>query len=185
MIRIETTPAKIGINRTPEKMEIQNHNEVSLDHRVELGKLEMTTEHVKVMIDQSQCFNESGLKTVSALTEDNVSYSRQQASKGISRIVDQGNQRADIRKKSGNPLPQQAYYNAFELFKKDWNMVTMPRSRPDFDIKEGKVDIKISEPKIENNTKIVKPTIDYQASKVEVYLDKWPSINISVIDIEV
>ncbi len=184
-IRMNSTRGQIGIRRTPGEMKIDSGNPISLDIQRHAPKLEMHTEHVRVLIDQTECFNEAGIKTMSAFMDDNVSYAKTQAMRGLGRMVDQGNQLADIGNGGSNPIPDQAAYNAFNLFNKETNMVTIPRSRPKFTIVGGKVHMNFKRGWIENKTIPVKPSIEYQRSKIEIYLEKRPSLEISQIDIQI
>lgn len=160
----------IAINKTPSKLEMTGNVPEIIDFRVEPGKLEMHAENSKIEIDQSACFDECGLKGISAFTEDAVSYAYQIAARGINRIVEQGNDKGDLRRP--DPGKEHFNYNAFGMFKKDWNMVTMPISRPKISFTEPKLDIKVESYKVINNAKPPKLSIAYSPSKIEIYTRK-------------
>lgn len=175
--------ARLGVRKTPENFEIKNPPPSQLNMETEPGRLEMHTEQVKVLIDQTQCFDESGLKSNASLIEDNASYGKQMAMRGISRMVDQGNRLADIS--AGNPMPEQAQYNAFGMFKSEFGMVTMPKSRPEFTVVGGTVDINVTRARVLNNTQVQAPSISFTPAKIEIYLEQENRLDISVIDEEV
>lgn len=103
-------------------------------------KVEIHTEQVKVLIDQRQCFNESGLMDNGTLAADVAQRGKQGALEGVGRRVSEGNYMASV--KSGKtPIADIAFNNFFE--NKEFNMVTMPRSRPKIEITGGTVDIKV------------------------------------------
>ncbi len=181
-IQIKTNPSVLAYNRTPSEMTIkQDHQTLNL--QTEKSELEMKTTHAKVFIDQSQCFDEAGLKSNGSLIADNASYGMQKGMEAIGKIVDQGNQMADIASKV-DPIPDQANYNAYEQFIRDWNMVTMPRSRPKFDIQEGRVDFNFKPAKVNNNTVNTKPEINYRRGRLDIYVKQYSSINISFINLK-
>jgi hypothetical protein len=175
-IRINTTPALIGINRTPGKMEIQQPK-ADINMNTTLPKVEIHTEPVKVQIDQYPCRAEAGLKNYIDLTKDNASFSKQKAMEGIARIVRQGNEMATIQNNQ-DPIPQQADENAYHLFEKEFNFDLIPKSRPNIDFVGGAVDIKPIEGKVNMDVKVNKPIIQYQRGKVEVYLRQKNNLNI-------
>ncbi|WIF96132.1 DUF6470 family protein [Caminicella sporogenes] len=179
MIRITSLPALIGINTIPAKLEIiQPKADVNM--HTELPKVQMHTEQVKVQIDQYQCFAEAGLKNYLDLTKDTAQFAIQALLQGIERIVRQGNELAAIENEA-DPIPVQSKENAFELFNKDYNIETIPKSRPKIDFKGGTVDIKVHEGKTDIDVKVNKPQINYIPGKVEIYLRQKNSINIEYI----
>lgn len=181
-VGFSSVSAYIKVSRQPSKLEIKSDHGITLDLEVRPGEMEMHTEQVRVEIDQSQCFNESGLMNLSAFMEDSVSYARTQAARGLSRIVDQGNRNGNL--KGGDPMKQQFHSNAFELFNKDWNMVTMPTSRPDFTITGGTVDIKIGDISVDNRTRKAGTDINFTPARIDLSVG-YRNSNFPVIDISV
>lgn len=179
MITINTTPALIGIQTIRSKLEImQPKAEVNMN--IEHPKVEIHTEQVKAQIDQYECFAEAGLKNYLDLTREAAQLGKQAVMQGIERIVRQGNELAAIENQT-DPIPYQAEENAFELFNKDYNIGTIPKSRPKIDFKGGTVDIKVHEGKVNLDVKINKPRIDYIPSKVEIYMRQKNSIDIQYV----
>ncbi len=104
--------------------------------------------------------------------------------KGIERRVSQGNQMIDIHK-DFNPISQQADYNAFELFNKQFTFETMPKSRPKIELKEGKPHIEVHKGRVNFDVKVNKPIINYSRGSVEIYLRQKNSIDIQYVGKEV
>ena len=180
MLRITTTPAKLNIQTTNAKLEITNpkfpYGELEIEH----PKIEMRTKLPKVNIDQYQCFAEAGRMGNLDLSRDNSSYSKSQMMQSIGKIVEQGNQMADFHQ--GDPIPDQANYNAYEQFVRDWNIDTIPKSRPTITLDPGNVDIQLQRGSVRMNSKQQKPSYNYSPGKVDIYLAQKNSIEINFID---
>lgn len=182
-LQIQTTPIKMAYQTQNAQVNIENPKGPLLDMQIEHVKVNMKSTAPKVLIDQSACFSEAGLKSNGELIADNATYGRSKALEGIGKIVDQGNQMADVHK--GNPIPEQASYNAYDQFLREWNMVTMPRSRPKIDVVEGRVDIDVQEGRVVNNSVYKPPQINVTPGKVDIYVERYNNIDINVINEEV
>ena len=68
-LKITTTPALIGIQRTPGRQEIQQPK-ADMEMDIQEPRLEIDSELGQIRIDQYQCFAESGLKNFLDLTKD-------------------------------------------------------------------------------------------------------------------
>ncbi len=182
MVQLKTTPLKLGVRTTPSKLNIDQGPPITLNTHTEPSRLEMHTEHVKVQIDQTKCFEEVGLKGNAAMLAETVSFSKQKLIEGIGKTVDHGNQLAAIENPQ-NPIPDQAMYNAFEQFVHEWNLGFIPQSRPEFKVIPGSVDINYKPAEFVNNTQPIKPKIQYTKSKVDIYVEQYGNIEMSVVDL--
>ncbi|MFT9494655.1 DUF6470 family protein [Anaerosolibacter sp.] len=178
-LRISTTPALIGINRIPGKLDIQQPM-VEMELNIEHPRVEIDTEPARVQIDQSQCFAEAGLKNFLDLTTDNAAYARQKSLEGIERVVRQGNELAAIHIE-GNPIADQAEENSVFWNNREFNFDLIPKSRPKIDSIGGTVDVKLIEGKIDPQVKAQKPIINFTPGNVEIYLRQKNSIQIEYI----
>jgi hypothetical protein len=183
-VRIQTTKAQLGMESQKGFLEHVNPPQQQLDIKTNLVKVEIRSRAPQIRIDQTQAFAESGLKQPLALSQDNSAYSNQKMMESIGKIVDQGNQLMAIEN-GGNPIPEHAVYNAYDQFVREWNMVTMPRSRPRIDLIEGTVDIQVRGGDVVNNTRPSKVSFNYQPGKLDIYLKQKDSISMSVVDVEV
>lgn len=175
---MQSTRARIGIEKTPHTQQIeQPHADFQL--QTQHAKVQIRQTHAKVQIDQTKPFAESGLKGFLALTAENAQIARSLFLSGTAQIAEQGNEMSDIHK-GYDAVVNQADANAFTKFNRDYGLVTMPRSRPDISIIEGKVDIQVIEGKVTNNTRARKPVHNYRQGKVSVYLAQRNSLNIQV-----
>lgn len=178
MIRlvIQSQPALIGLQTTNAQMNLKNPLP-SIEIETTPGSLNAHNTLPKVEIDQSQCFSESGLKGIFELTAENAQYSVQQMLASTGRIAAQGDELTMISS-GANIIAEQGYSNAFDQFDRDWNMVTMPQSRPKITLKEGGVTFNPTPAKVTITPRLTKPEMDYKPGKVDVYLRQKNSIDI-------
>ncbi|WP_430883987.1 DUF6470 family protein [Fusibacter sp. JL216-2] len=165
-IGIETQAAQLEIDQKQPELELEiTHPKVSIESTLP-----------KVEISQQQAFSESGLKGVLELTFENAQIARQLMLGGIARAVSQGDELADVSKP--DPLPDHARYNSWEQFKRDYNMVTMPKSGPDIQVVEGENDIQVEQGTIENKTQIERPTGIFEPGSVNIFMIQYPKLEI-------
>lgn len=181
MLRITRTDALIGINTTPTKLSI-TQPKANFEMRIEDPKLDIHTEQVKVIIDQQQCFNESGLKDFETLSRDHAMEGKQAVFEGIGRRVNEGNMKGDI-KNGGNAIAEIAFNSFFTHHVFD--IESMPKSRPKIDFVGGTVDIRVDEGFVEMESKAYTPIIDVQIGDVEIFMKQKPEIKVEYVGNEV
>ncbi len=86
----------------------------------------------KVYIDESQCFEEAGLKGPIEFSKDEAKYAHLAGLQGIGRIVDEGNRMANIENNMSDAIPEIALENTFN--EKEFNLDTIPKSRPKIEV---------------------------------------------------
>jgi hypothetical protein len=178
MIRITTQNAQIGINTTNAQLSIQQPKAYHELNIVD-PSLDIHTEHVKVQIDQTQCFNESGLKNMEALTRDFAAQGKQAALEGISRRSQEGDRLAAISN-GGNAIAEIALSNRFTTHVFDID--TMPKSRPTIDFIGGTVDIVVHDGYVDVQSQKNKPVIDVQLGDVEVSMLQYQDIKFEYVE---
>lgn len=181
-LQINHTWPQIGINRTPSRLEMQKPG-YTLSMSVSQAKISVEATLPKITIDQSQCFSEAGLKGNADLAAEMASLSKSAMLGSIGRIVDQGNEMANLPNAS-NAISDQAYYNAYEQFDKEFNIDTIPKSRPKIGVIEGRLDIKVTEGQVTNTTVSQNTSIQYVKGAVEVYLKQRGSIEVNFVDVK-
>ncbi len=164
-------------------LEIDSGNPIKLDMTTEHPKIEIETTKPKIEIDQSQCFDECGLKSPSSLISEIVQYSRSIGLQAIGRIAEQGNELANIQNKE-NPIPRQAEYNRFGQYVYETNIGYMPASRPKINFIESHVDIRLVEGRVNNNTVYDPPKINFSPPSIDYYVDDYGSVEISTVDLK-
>lgn len=178
MLKINTIRPQIQINITKGQIGIRQPKGEQSIHTT-MPKVKIESEKPKVIIDQYQCFAESGLKNYLDLTKEAARLGYQKVLEGITRIVEDGNRMAQIENGMPPAIPELAEKNAWEEL--DYNIDVIPKSRPKIDVKGSlKIDWELGKANIDY--KINKPIINFQRGKVEVYLKQKPSIDIRYVD---
>lgn len=178
-LRITTQNGFIGINTTPEKMNI-DYGKSNYNFQTKNPSIDMQITQPKVKIDQSKPLAEIGLKKVFDFISSNVQKGRQAAFRGIGRIASQGDELARIETGS-NVIASQAEYNAFDQNKKEANIDFIPKSRPKIDLEKGKVNINLQEGEVDIQSKPQDVDLNLDRGKVEIYLRQKPFIDIEYI----
>lgn len=140
--------------------------------RHEDAKLEIESEKPHVLIDQYQCFAESGLKNSADLMDDITSYALQKFNEYLAKTAEDGDRFAKIYIKQ-DPIPDMVVRDAMP--EKEFGMVTMPTSRPKIevagylkiDVIMGKLDITYEPSQLD--VQVIPPNIRF-------YLLQEPSI---------
>lgn len=177
MLNIETVKAQISIRTTNTKVSIMQPPPDFEMHTVQ-SQIQIKREPLQIKIDQSQCFNESGLMNNVALMEDNTARGQQAFIEGIARQVSEGNQMTMIEN-GANMIAEIAYGNSFEI--REYDIGTMPKSKPKIDFVGGTMDIKVDEGYVQTRFKPNMPQIDYEVGGVETTLSQQPSISITYV----
>ena len=175
VLSIQTQPAILAYNISKPQQSIQQPK-ATVEGSLSLPQVRVEATLPKITIDQTQAFNESGLKNVTAFSDDYVSYAKSKMQESIGRIAEQGTQMTEIHL-GGNAIASQGAYNAYDQFDHEFGMVTMPRSGAQIDVIEGSVDIRVIEGELTGKIRAQKPIIDYQPGKVERYMQQYNSIS--------
>lgn len=140
-------------------------------------QLEIQTKLPKVHIDQTQPFAEAGRKNIRAFMEDSVAYGRTVLSRGIDRIVSDGNAWIDIHT-GVDPIPDQAEYNAYGQFEKDFTYGPMPSSRPQITLDEGRVTYHFQKGRVDNASQARRVAFEYHPWRVDYAMKQYARLDI-------
>lgn len=174
---IRTLPAQIGIQTSPGEMQLRQ-KPASLQITTQQPLITIENSFVQVTIDQRKPFSEAGLKSVMDWAFDATQRARQAVSSYAGKTTDQGNEMADFHK-GGDAVAEQSDYNAFGQFSVDYNVESVPKSKPDIDFVDGKAVVDIQPGKVEIEVERNAPDINIQKNVVEVYLKQKNSITIT------
>ena len=156
---------KLGINTTDVFINIQQQKPV-VDITSTLPRVQIDNRAVRVEIDQTRCFDESGLKTIDAFTRDIAKKALVHSLQAIASIAREGDFLARIEVNK-NAIPILA---ARKMEKnRDYTLVTMPWSRPKIRF-TGKTDISWEMGTVEVQVKSKFPRISATRGSVDVYL---------------
>ncbi len=169
-LNLRTTRAKIGIQQPKGQLNMKQTN----------AKLVINKESPKVIIDQYQCFAESGLKNNRDLAKQFEALGRRKVMEGINRITSEGSRMINIRRGNPNAITEIAKRNS-QPRTREFNYDIIPKSRPKIDFEESfSIDWELGG--VEIDYRMEKPTSNYQPGKVEGYLNSYPDVEISYID---
>ncbi len=149
-----------------------------LNLRTEKNNLQINTVKPKLSIDQTESFGELGLKGIRAFMQESVGYARQMVSTGVDRIVSQGNEWLNIHTEV-DPIPDQARYNAYEMFEKSFSGVFSPVARPEINVQPGQLNYSFTPAKVVNSSQAEPVQMDYQPWRIDYYMKQYNSMNIS------
>ncbi|MGB9679521.1 MAG: DUF6470 family protein [Thermoanaerobacteraceae bacterium] len=174
-IIMHQTLGRIGIETTPAKINIKNKNADLQIEQIQ-AKMEIDQKLPQVHIDQYQCFYEAGLKSIFDLIHDEAARSRQLGLEAIGEKVEEGHILSSI----------QNHENAIaELAKKarikqaSFNVDLIPKSRPQIWF-EGYLNINWQLGKAKINITPQKPEISATPSNINIYMLKYPSLDIEI-----
>lgn len=176
MLSITSTPGRIGIQTTNAKLELHSpKGEQSIT--TTKPQLKINGSFPNIQIEKSQTNYEYGIRTSLEVLEEGASLGKQSAYQAIGRIVSDGNRLKDIRIRVPAAVPELAMQNSQQpQGSLDIKLIgtTRPKTEVvggyDIDFELGTVNAEYTPRKVEGN---------YNAGKVEVYMQQYPDINIS------
>ncbi len=177
MLQISTQNAELDIRVTRARLDLRQPPADVQMHQKH-PRIIMHKEPLQIRIDQRQCFNESGRMDPTALMDHIAGIGKQAVQEGIARIVEEGNRMARFDLKE-DAFAEIAYDNSYPVY--EFNMVTMPRSRPKIDFVGGNLDIQVDEGYVDIKVEPHGLQTQYQPGKVDIRLKQYPHISFRYI----
>jgi len=177
-IMIQSTRAELEIRTQNASVAVQGNGTRPLTLESERASVDMQTTLPKIQIDQTASFSDAGLKNIKDFMSDAVTYGQQIFSEGIARIVSDGNTMATIEN-GYDPIPDQAYQNAYAMFEHEFNYGAVPTSRPTIEVIEGSANYRYNPGRVQNQTKVQPVTFNYTPGQVEVKVKSYGKVEIS------
>ncbi len=179
-LSIRTTNIQLGIQRTPSRMNLETEN-ARLRLRQKHTRINISTEKPQVLIDQSQCFAEAGLRS-------NIEFAREAALRGfrqsmefIGQTARDGYALAEIEK-GGNPIASIAVRRAYP--QRQFGLDYIPKSRPEIKV-TGSVDTQWDRSGegvnsgVEGSYSPGYVRLDFEPTKIKIFVKRYPSVDIS------
>lgn len=176
-LRITNIRGMIGINQTDALLSIRQPR-ADLEISSSPPQLNMHTEHLRIKIDQSQCFSEAGLKGVLELTGEFAKRGQQAALEAIGTIISEGNRMANIVNKA-DAIAEIAAERAVPP-PAETNIVLMPTSRPKIEF-EGGLSFDPEAGQVNIRAKANPPEINVQDGSLEIYLLQRPEFRMEFV----
>ena len=174
-IQIRTTMGQIGIRTEKANIEIEN-SLPKMTIRRKQAEFRIKSKPSKFKLDQSQYLVASGNMTTLFLSSTRFQKARQKTLDAIRRIAEEGDLLMEIEKKN-NPIPEIALKNTIK--ETSVNIAKFPQNKIIWE--KGYFELEWTPDELEFDWEINKPVIKASRPKVEIYMKRWPSIEISVV----
>ena len=182
-IRTETTMGQIGISTVPGRMTIeQPPAEMHLEQP--RAEVKMKTTPGRLTIDQTEAWAAMDIKHIFRRIKEQAERGRQAALEGTARRAAEGDELMRIED-GGRPIAEHAERNSRLLdFQYNYALVPPPLSVK-IHYEPGTLTVDVEPGRVINRTVVRKPVIEYEPGRVDIYMKQYPSIDISVVDVEV
>lgn len=159
-LNLQTSPANLQMETTPPTLEIRQPR----------GEL---------TIDSTPCYYSLGIKNNTDFARDNAELGRQTLQETIARIVDKGNQFAQIQNKT-NMIAELAVRRPEKR-----ELVLAPLAAPDIRYQANPAEINFIPGKLTLTPQPGGVQGDYQPGSVDIRVSQYPSIEITIVDVKV
>jgi Family of unknown function (DUF6470) len=181
-IRLQSTPAELGIQTTPGRMDIEQPR-AELDIEQPTGKMEIERRPSKLTIDQTEARADMDLKSVRRRIEEYSQQGYEDWLSGLARVAQDGNELMMVEH-GGNAIADQAKRNS-EPPMYDFNIGWIPSAgsvKIGYD--PGSVKVNFEPQKVINNTRPQKPTIQYTPAQVDISLKRYADLQIDFANLK-
>lgn len=175
-IRLQSQMARIQITQRSGQLSIEQPKAIQSIEQPK-ADLKIETTPSKLTIDQTQAWNEMGLKNVFVRTREVAQHGHQDVMKGIARRIREGTELMEIEN-DGNPIKRHGKQNS-EGEPKQFNIGWIPsHGSVKINFQPAKVDINVTPSRALIDTQIQKAIIDYQHGSTEIDILKQNSLSI-------
>lgn len=176
-IQIQQQFGQIGIKITPAKLNLAI-KQPELDLSPKPADLALHTEYPEVIIDLRESFNTMGLQDIVSLEKTEAAEARKTVLSGIERRVADGEK---MREPNGPSVAKIVSDSAPQMIlKKELKLGLMPEAPPKISAKLGSIKGSYSPGNLNGNYTRGTITGDFAWGRVDVYMEREPSIDISV-----
>ncbi|WP_144462165.1 DUF6470 family protein [Siminovitchia fortis] len=182
-IRIESTIGQIGMRTIPARQSIEQPRAV-LEIQQPPAVMQIERTPGKLTIDQTKAWEDMNLKSTPRLVEEFAQDGRSQLLEGIARRAEEGDELMRIELGGGNPIPHIAKRN-FEKPQASLNITFIPSP---FSVKVNyepdvlHIQWKQNKPIIHAEPQ--EPVIENEPGKVDIYMEREPSLKIDFVNLE-
>lgn len=180
-LQMESVRGRISIEQNPAKIEIR---QAKATQTIEQPKAEMSiqTTKGKMNIDQSQAWEDRLLMSTIRLNEMHAQEGMRAIQEGTARRAEQGAQLLQIEH-DGNVIADQAIENGHPQMKQlSIKYVPSPFSvKLNYEPAKVDIDIQARQPIID--VQINKPELTFERGPVNITMEQYPELHISVIDL--
>lgn len=178
-ISISQTYAKIGMERTPLRLNVETSKaEISMHQNH--AKVNITSEKPKVVIDQYESFASAGLKNAGDFTSEYANAGMQQSMEFIAKAVADGNVLAAIESGGGKGAQVAALAERNSApTEHEFNIVCIPSVPPRVEV-TGSLEIEAekNEKNVEINSSPASININYTPETLNIMMTQYASVDI-------
>ncbi|RSL29957.1 hypothetical protein D7Z54_28460 [Salibacterium salarium] len=187
-VQITTTDAKLGMNSSRPPIEIsQRPAEVNMEQNFR-DTVHISTEDVKVHIDQSEVFADAGMLPPLEQAKQSASRAEQTATEYIAKTAREGEQMKSIHENGGGGavFASIAKQNS-RVLELDTEMSSMPQNvgQVKFEVDPASISFDVEKAEVNIDAKVYEPEFQVPRWEVQHYLRQKPSIEINVVGVEV
>ncbi|MBD8004670.1 DUF6470 family protein [Bacillus norwichensis] len=181
-IQMESVKGQIGIRTIPASQSIEQPK-VIVEIQQPPAEMQIEKTSSKLTIDQTKAWEDMNLKSLPRVMEEFAQEGRSKAMEGTARRAEEGDELMRIEN-GGNPMPGIAKRNS-ERPEASFNIGFIPSP---FSVKLNyepailNIQWMRREPIIQVQPQ--KPIIDYQSGKVDIFMEREPSLKIDFINLE-
>ncbi|SDE35286.1 hypothetical protein SAMN02799630_05255 [Paenibacillus sp. UNCCL117] len=180
-IQIRQTPGLIGIDADLGRQDIKQPR-ATFEMSVERPQQEIRQPAGELVIDQSRAWDALGKGPALETFNRIYSQAREVALQGIARIVENGNRMAQIHLKT-NPIADIAEQLTFDFF--EFNYVgEAAYDNVDIRYTARKPEIQVTDGRVNLTTHPNAPEYEYIRGKLDIYMQQYPQVEISVPQID-
>jgi len=146
-------------------------------------KMVIEQELPQVLIDQSRCFAECGIKNPGEMTRDSANLARQRAFEYTGRMAQEGDQLARIEQSGpgGSTIGVIALERMELANNAERNIAFIPQSQPEFEVTGSlKIDWQVMKGLVEYTPSY--PQFSYQPRQLDIYVQQYGKIEFHYVD---
>lgn len=179
-LEIRTTWAKIGIQTTRPFLEMRQP-QGELQIKQQRIKMVVDRELPRVLIDQSACFQECGLKPPSVVAAEAAQLARQKALEYMAIMAAEGDRLGQIENAGEDAIGELSLESMERENSTEWNIAFIPQSRPQYEVTGHlKIDWQVLEGGIKYQQQ--HPQFKFRPWTTEIYLRQHGEIKIRYLD---
>lgn len=181
-IQIESVKGQIGMRTVPARHSIEQPKAI-LDIQQPPAEMHIERTPSKLTIDQTKAWEDMNLKSLPKVMEEFAQEGRQQGMEGTARRAEEGDELMRIEN-GGNPIQRIAKRNS-EKPQASLNIKFIPSP---FSVKlhyePSVLDVQWTSHEPLIHVEPQKPVIGYEPGKVDIYMEREPSLKIDFINLE-
>jgi len=178
-LEIRTTWTQLGIRTTPSVLQMRQ-SRAAWEQKSQKVEMVLEREPVQVLIDQSRCFAECGIRNTGEIIEEAAQLGRERVLEYTGQMAEEGDCLARIEEQRP-VIAELAEERMARANDDEWNIAFVPQSRPEFEVRGSlKLDWRVLKGWSEFTPQY--PQISYQPGQLEIYMRQYGKIEFRYLD---